>query len=44
MNCKHLSVEGNTTKYYYCKIKEKTVDKYNCKDCMLKIRNLPERI
>lgn len=42
MNCKHIEVKGNTTKYFFCKIKGKTVDEYKCKDCMLKLPNLPQ--
>lgn len=44
MNCKHIEVKGNTTKYFFCKVKNKSVDRYECRDCMLKIPNLPERI
>ena len=39
MSCKHLTVVGNTTKHIYCKILNKAVDEYKCRDCMLKIEN-----
>lgn len=42
MNCKHVEVQGGTTKYFYCKVKGKSVDDYQCRDCMLRIPNLPE--
>lgn len=41
INCKHCTVEGNTTKYYYCKVKGKAIDEINCRDCMLKIESIP---
>ena len=44
MNCKHVEIRGNTTKYYYCKVKGKSVDDYQCRDCMLRLPDLPERI
>lgn len=42
MNCKHVIVKGTTTKYFYCRLKNTTVDDYKCRDCMLKLPNLPE--
>ena len=42
MNCKHVKLVGSTTKYWYCSIKEKAVDDYSCKDCILRLPNLPE--
>lgn len=42
MNCKHVEVQGRTTKYYWCKVKGKSVDDYQCRDCMLRLSNLPE--
>ena len=42
MNCKHKTIEGRTTKYFYCKAKGKAIDEYQCKDCMLRISDLPE--
>lgn len=42
MNCKHVEVRGNKTKYYYCKAKEKPVDDYHCRDCMLRKPDLPD--
>lgn len=44
MNCKHVEVQGRTTKYYWCKVKGKSVDDYQCRDCMLRLPDLPERI
>lgn len=37
MNCKHVRVKGKTTKYYYCMLKNKTVDDYSCKNCVMKL-------
>jgi len=37
MDCKHSVVEGNRTKYYYCKVYRKAVDTINCKDCPLRV-------
>ena len=42
MNCKHARVEGATTKYYVCKLKNKPVDDYSCNGCMMRIPDLPE--
>jgi len=42
MNCKHVKIAGNTTKYYYCKALNKAVDDYKCRDCLLKIPNIPK--
>jgi len=42
MNCKHVIVKGNTTKYYFCRLKEKAVDDYKCQNCMMRISDLPE--
>lgn len=45
MSCKHLRVEGNTTKYFVCGITEKAIDEYKCRDCMMKIDdNAEEKI
>ena len=44
MDCKHIEVRGNTTKYYYCKAKDKSIDKTECKNCMLKISNIPKQV
>ena len=41
MNCKHVEVQGRTTKYYWCKVKGKSVDDYQCRDCMLRLPDLP---
>lgn len=37
MNCKHLKVAGNTTKYFYCNAKEKAINNFECNNCLLKI-------
>ena len=42
MNCKHVKIQGNTTKYYYCTLKNKAVDEYSCKSCMMRIPDLPD--
>ena len=42
MNCKHCKVEGYTTKYYYCRLKNKAVDDYSCRNCAIKLPDLPE--
>lgn len=42
MNCKHCKVEGHTTKYYYCRLKNKAVDNCSCRDCVMKLPDLPE--
>lgn len=39
MNCKHIKIEGNTTKYFYCNVKGKAINEYDCKNCPLKIEN-----
>lgn len=42
MNCKHVEVRGNTTKYYYCKVFDKAVDDYKCRKCVMRLPDLPE--
>ena len=42
MNCKHRVIQGRTTKYFRCQIKGKPVDDFDCKNCMLRITDLPE--
>lgn len=37
MNCIHLNLEGNTTKYYFCKVKNKSINEFECRNCLLKI-------
>lgn len=39
MDCKHLIIKGNT---YYCRAKDKAINTYNCRGCMLKISSLPK--
>ena len=33
MNCKWIRVEGRTTKYFKCSLKDKAIDEYECKKC-----------
>ena len=40
MNCRHVRLKGKTTKYFYCMLKNKSVDDYNCKDCMMRLPDL----
>lgn len=42
MNCKHCKVEGATTKYFYCKVKQKAIGEYECKNCPMRLPDLPE--
>ena len=44
MNCKHCKIQGNTTKYFYCQLKGKAIDEYMCKNCVMKLPDLPEGI
>lgn len=47
MNCVNLKVEGNTTKYYFCKVKNKAINTLECRDCLLKIngaKNIVEEL
>ncbi len=44
MNCKHCVVEGNTTKYFWCKLKNKAVDQYSCRDCLMKLPSVPDEV
>lgn len=47
MNCKHLKTKGNTTKYYFCKAKNKAINTLECRDCLLKIngaKNIVEEL
>ena len=39
MVCKHIKVQGDTTKYFYCTLFNKSVDEYKCKNCMMRIKN-----
>lgn len=41
VNCKHCKVQGNTTKYFYCQLKGKAIDEYMCKNCVMKLPDLP---
>lgn len=40
MNCKHAEVRGNTTNY--CKVFDKAVDDYKCRNCVMRLPYLPE--
>ena len=42
MNCKHKYVEGNTTKYFVCRAKNKAINEYDCKSCPLRLSDVPE--
>lgn len=39
MNCIHLKIQGNTTRYYFCSAKKKAINEYECRDCLLKIES-----
>ena len=39
MQCKWLKVEGNTTKYFRCSLKNKAIDEYECRDCPMFIKD-----
>ena len=41
INCKHCKVQGNTTKYFYCQLKEKAVYDCECRNCVMKLPDLP---
>lgn len=42
INCKHKIIEGNTTKYLFCRAKNKTISDYECKACPLTLPDLPQ--
>ena len=42
INCKHCKVQGKTTKYFYCQLKNKQVDNYSCRNCVMKLPDLPD--
>lgn len=44
MSCVHLKVEGSTTKYYFCKAKNKAINTFECRDCLLKIQDAKSTI
>ena len=39
MQCKWIKVEGNTTKYYRCSLKDKAIDEHECKKCLMFIKD-----
>lgn len=39
-NCIHCELKGNTTKWYYCNAKNKSIDIYNCTSCPLRIEKI----
>ncbi len=39
MQCKWIKVEGNTTKYFRCSLKDKAIDGYECRDCPMFIKD-----
>lgn len=45
MNCKHKKIEtyvNTTINVMYCKAKGKEITEYDCKNCMLRLPDLPE--
>ena len=42
MNCKHCIVEGDTTKYYFCIARKRAISSLECKNCPLRINNMPK--
>lgn len=43
-NCKHLKVEGGTIKYYFCNTKNKAINAFECRDCLLKMQDAKSTI
>ena len=39
MQCKWIKVEGQTTKYFRCSLKDKAIDKYECNNCPMYIKD-----
>lgn len=37
MGCKHRTTKGNTTKYYFCNLFNKSVDNFKCEKCLMKL-------
>ena len=42
MNCKHKYVEGNTKKHFIYRAKNKAINEYDCKNCPLRLPDVPE--
>lgn len=43
MNCKHsdvIRIVNNTKKEYYCKLKDKEITEWECRECMMRLPNL----
>ena len=39
MQCKWIKVEGVTTKYLRCSLKDKTIDEYECRNCPMFVKD-----
>ena len=39
MQCKWIKVEGRTTKYFKCSLKDKAIDEYECNKCPMFIKD-----
>lgn len=39
MQCKWIKVEGQTTKYFRCSLKNKIIDECKCRNCPMFIQN-----
>ena len=39
MQCKWIKVEGRTTKYFRCSLKDKAIDEHECKNCLMFIKD-----
>ena len=35
MQCKWIKGKGNTTKHFECGLKNKAIDEYECRDCLM---------
>lgn len=39
MQCKWIKVEGQTTKYFRCGLKDKAIDEHKCRNCPMFIKD-----
>ena len=39
MQCKWIKVEGQTTKYFKCSLKDKAINEYECNKCPMFIKD-----
>ncbi len=39
MQCKWIKVEGQTTKYFRCSLKNKSIDESKCRNCPMFIKD-----